>query len=49
MFPGLDELTCTMITDDGLDLGAGAEFLKQHGLAELLQSVSCVHISSLLQ
>ena len=31
-----------MVTESGLDLAAGVEYLKQHGLIDLFHAVSCV-------
>ncbi|XP_070186023.1 uncharacterized protein [Littorina saxatilis] len=39
-FTKLDDLTCSMVTEKGLDLSAGVNYLKQHGLEALLHSVS---------
>ena len=39
---GMDELVCTMVTEEGLDLAAGVEYLKEHGITDLLESVGGV-------
>ena len=41
----MDDLVCTMASEDGLDLSAGVEFLKQQGLVDMLHAVSeCFYI-----